>query len=87
VADQPPELVVADQAAWRAWLADHHGDPSGVRLVLAKKGVADPTSLTYDQALDEALSQGWIDGQVGRRDGGRMRPAARLLRCRGPVRS
>ena len=47
MADQPPELLVADQAAWRTWLADHHDDPSGVRLVLAKKGVVDPTSLTY----------------------------------------
>ena len=37
-------------------------------LVLAKKGVTDPTSLTYDQALEEALSFGWIDGQVRRRD-------------------
>jgi uncharacterized protein YdeI (YjbR/CyaY-like superfamily) len=37
-------------------------------LVLAKKGVVGPTQLTYDQALDAALCQGWIDGQVGRRD-------------------
>ena len=37
-------------------------------LVLAKKGVTDPTSLTYDQALEEALCFGWIDGQVRRRD-------------------
>jgi uncharacterized protein YdeI (YjbR/CyaY-like superfamily) len=37
-------------------------------LVLAKKGIAEPTSLTYDQALEEALCFGWIDGQVRRRD-------------------
>ena len=41
---------------------------SGVWLVLAKKGTDQPTSLTYDQALDEALCHGWIDGQVRRRD-------------------
>jgi len=63
-----PELVVADRDAWRAWLAAHHETSSGVWLVLAKKGTTDPTTLTYDLALDEALSQGWIDGQVGRRD-------------------
>jgi len=63
-----PELLVADAAAWRAWLADHHDDPAGVWLVLAKKGTTTPTSITYDQALDEALCHGWIDGQVGRRD-------------------
>jgi len=33
-----------------------------------KEGTTDPTTLTYDLALDEALTQGWIDGQTGRRD-------------------
>lgn len=58
-----PELTVADAAAWRAWLVDHHADSLGVWLALAKKGTTTPTSLTYAQALDEALCQGWIDGQ------------------------
>jgi uncharacterized protein YdeI (YjbR/CyaY-like superfamily) len=39
-----------------------------VWLVLAKKGTTEPTSLTYEQALDEALCHGWIDGQIRRRD-------------------
>jgi uncharacterized protein YdeI (YjbR/CyaY-like superfamily) len=63
-----PELIVRDAAAWREWLANHHADPAGVWLVLAKKGTEKPTSLTYDQALEEALCHGWIDGQAGRRD-------------------
>jgi uncharacterized protein YdeI (YjbR/CyaY-like superfamily) len=63
-----PELVVADATAWRAWLGEHAADPTGVWLVLAKKGTTVPTSLTYDEALEEALCHGWIDGQVGRRD-------------------
>jgi uncharacterized protein YdeI (YjbR/CyaY-like superfamily) len=63
-----PELTVADAATWRRWLAGHHDDPAGVWLVLAKKGTTKPTSLTYDQALEEALCHGWIDGQVRRRD-------------------
>ena len=63
-----PELIVRDAAAWREWLANHHADPTGVWLVLAKKGTEKPTSLTYDQALEEALCHGWIDGQAGRRD-------------------
>ena len=37
-------------------------------MVLAKKGMTDPTSLTYAQALEEALCQGWIDGQKRSRD-------------------
>ena len=36
--------------------------------MLAKKGTTEPTSLTYDQALEEALCHGWIDGQARRKD-------------------
>lgn len=65
---EPPELIVRDAEAWRTWLVRHHADPAGVWLVLAKKGTEKPTSLTHDQALEEALCHGWIDGQAGRRD-------------------
>jgi uncharacterized protein YdeI (YjbR/CyaY-like superfamily) len=68
VADEPAELMVADADGWRGWLAANVGQEAGVWLVLAKKGTAAPTSLTYDEALDEALAHGWIDGLVGRRD-------------------
>jgi uncharacterized protein YdeI (YjbR/CyaY-like superfamily) len=57
------ELVVADADAWHEWLTEHHQDSDGVWLILAKKNVTTPTSLTYDQALEEALCHGWIDGQ------------------------
>lgn len=70
MAGEPPELVVADGAAWCAWLAENHGEQGGIWLVLAKKGTTEPTSLTYDEALLGALAYGWIDGQVRRRDGG-----------------
>ena len=63
-----PELLVPDRSAWRDWLGEHHLESPGVRLVLAKKGTTEPTSLAYDEALDEALCHGWIDGQVDRRD-------------------
>ena len=79
-----PELVVADASAWGAWLDAHDGEPDGVWLVLAKKGVADPTSLTYDQALDEALCHGWIDGQVTKRDGATYRQRFTPRRSRSP---
>jgi uncharacterized protein YdeI (YjbR/CyaY-like superfamily) len=68
VAAELTELVVRDQDAWRAWLDEHHDEPTGVRLVLAKKGTTEPTTLSYDEALEEALCQGWIDGQSKRRD-------------------
>lgn len=66
--DELPELVVSDVVGWREWLYESHEHASGVWLVLAKKGTTQPTSLRYDEALEEALCQGWIDGQVRRRD-------------------
>jgi uncharacterized protein YdeI (YjbR/CyaY-like superfamily) len=63
-----PELLVADVAKWRTWLRGHYSKSQGVWLVLAKKGTTDPTRLSYDEALDEAICFGWIDGQLGRRD-------------------
>lgn len=68
MAETLPELVVADVVGWRDWLGDHAGESPGVWLVLAKKGTTAPTALSYDQALEEALCNGWIDGQVQRRD-------------------
>ena len=56
-------FVVVDAAAWRAWLDANEDSADGVWLVLAKKGTTEPTSVTYAQALDEALCSGWIDGQ------------------------
>jgi uncharacterized protein YdeI (YjbR/CyaY-like superfamily) len=46
--------------AWRAWLAKHHASSSGVWLVYAKKHTGIP-SLTYNEAVEEALCFGWID--------------------------
>jgi uncharacterized protein YdeI (YjbR/CyaY-like superfamily) len=68
VADELPELLVADAEAWGTWLREHHARAQGVWLVLAKKGTTEPTTLDYERALEEALCVGWIDGQIGRRD-------------------
>ena len=63
-----PTLILSDAAAFRAWLDANRDRSEGVWLVLAKKGTTDPTSLTYAQALEAALCQGWIDGQKRSRD-------------------
>jgi uncharacterized protein YdeI (YjbR/CyaY-like superfamily) len=63
-----PELLVRNTAAWRAWLGKHHATSGGVWLVLARKGTTKPTSLAHDEALEEALCHGWIDGQGRGRD-------------------
>ena len=61
------ELVVADAAALRAWLLVHHASSPGVWLALTRKG-GTVTTLTWQQAVDEALCVGWIDGQTRKRD-------------------
>ena len=68
-----PELLVAGAAEWRTWLRSNQSKSQGVWLVLAKKGTTHPTTLTYDEALDEAICFGWIDGQLGRRDSATFR--------------
>lgn len=45
------------------WLEKNHMDSSGIWLRIFKKN-SGVLSLNYDQALDEALCFGWIDGQV-----------------------
>jgi uncharacterized protein YdeI (YjbR/CyaY-like superfamily) len=50
-------------AAWRAWLAGHHASDSGLWLKIAKSTAAEGT-LSYAEALDEALCFGWIDAQT-----------------------
>ncbi len=61
------ELVVADAEALRAWLLVNHATSPGVWLALTKKG-GGRTTLTWQQAVDEALCVGWIDGQARKRD-------------------
>lgn len=68
MAGELPQLLLLDAAAWREWLGLHHTSSPGVWLRLAKKGTADPTRLGYEQALEEALCHGWIDGQMRRFD-------------------
>ncbi|MEU4528384.1 YdeI/OmpD-associated family protein [Micromonospora ureilytica] len=61
------ELVVTDADALRVWLAANHGTSPGVWLALTKKG-GTVTTLTWQQAVDEGLCVGWIDGQARKRD-------------------
>ncbi len=63
--ESAPRLEPRTRAAWRRWLAAHHGESSGIWLVLAKKGAR---GLSYDDAVAEALCFGWIDSRVRRLD-------------------
>ena len=61
------ELIVVDAAALRGWLSAHHTTSPGIWLALTRKG-GTVTTLTWQQAVDEALCFGWIDGQARKRD-------------------
>lgn len=60
-------LVVADEAGLRQWLVENHETSEGVWLALTKKG-GTVTTLTWQQAVDQGLCFGWIDGQGAKRD-------------------
>jgi len=47
-------------AAWREWLEEHHATQSELWVGLRKKHV--PVGITWQEAVDEALCFGWIDG-------------------------
>jgi uncharacterized protein YdeI (YjbR/CyaY-like superfamily) len=49
--------------AWRDWLERNHASSSGVWLVYAKKH-SGLSSLSYNDAVEEALCFGWIDSKV-----------------------
>lgn len=56
-----------DRAAWRAWLAENHVKEQNIWLQLYKKD-ANVSSVSYSEAVDEALCFGWIDSTVRKHD-------------------
>jgi uncharacterized protein YdeI (YjbR/CyaY-like superfamily) len=56
------QLVFENRAAFREWLVDNHQKSPGIWLVFRKD--AEIKTLTADEALEEALCFGWIDGQI-----------------------
>lgn len=76
-----PVLTVPDLSGWTCWLEEHHAQSNGVWLTLAKKGASEPTGLSYDDALAEALCYGWIDGRLS---GGDDRTFRRTFTPRRP---
>jgi uncharacterized protein YdeI (YjbR/CyaY-like superfamily) len=57
-----PVLLFVAQSDWRAWLEKNHMQFQGLWLKHAKKS-SGKTSVSYQEALEEALCFGWIDSQ------------------------
>jgi uncharacterized protein YdeI (YjbR/CyaY-like superfamily) len=56
-------LLFEARGEWRAWLESHHDEAGEAWLVLYKKGVREGT-LTLEEAVQEAVCFGWIDGRL-----------------------
>jgi uncharacterized protein YdeI (YjbR/CyaY-like superfamily) len=59
--------VFPDAAAFRAWLEQHHDDTDHLWVGYYRKATG-KTSISYPEAVDEALCFGWIDGITFRVD-------------------
>lgn len=55
-------LTFPNREDFRAWLSEHCLSSDGVWLLFGKAG--GPKTLTANEALEEALCFGWIDGQM-----------------------
>jgi uncharacterized protein YdeI (YjbR/CyaY-like superfamily) len=63
-----PVMLFATQPDWRAWLQENHLKSKGLWLKHAKKS-SGKTSVSYQEALEEALCYGWIGSQMQAYDG------------------
>jgi len=57
-----PEMLFATRADFRAWLSENAETSGGVWLVFGK--TKEVVTLSANEALEEALCFGWIDGQM-----------------------
>jgi uncharacterized protein YdeI (YjbR/CyaY-like superfamily) len=49
-----------DRAGWRLWLIEHHPTSKGVYLVSWRRATG-KASVSYEEAVEEALCVGWVD--------------------------
>lgn len=61
------EFYAKDRATWRRWLMKNHATAKNIWLLLHKKSSAQ-TSVSYVEAVEEALCFGWIDSKPNKRD-------------------
>ena len=60
-------VSVEDRAAWRVWLSSNHANEREIWLLFYKKA-SGRSSISYDDAVEEALCYGWIDSVIRRVD-------------------
>jgi len=65
--EQLSTFSAKDRHEWREWLKKNHLTSPGVWLIYYKKG-SGKSSVSYNEAVEEALSFGWIDSKVNSLD-------------------
>ena len=61
--DPSKTLYVPTREAWRKWLAKNHDRATEIWLIYPKKESGEPR-VEYNDAVEEALCFGWIDGMT-----------------------
>ena len=61
------KVFAENRQEWRSWLEQNHDKASEIYLVFYKLSTKKPT-VTYEEAVEEALCFGWIDGVRKGRD-------------------
>ena len=56
-------IYFADSSEWRQWLEKNHSTADNAWLVFYKRN-SGTASISYDEAVEEALCFGWIDGKM-----------------------
>jgi uncharacterized protein YdeI (YjbR/CyaY-like superfamily) len=59
------ELYVKTREEWREWLEENHSKIQGIWLIYYKK-ISGKPRIPYNDAVEEALRYGWIDGKIKR---------------------
>lgn len=56
-------LLFEDREQWRRWLADNHSSAREAWITQFKKA-SSRVAVSYEEAVEEALCYGWIDGMI-----------------------
>jgi uncharacterized protein YdeI (YjbR/CyaY-like superfamily) len=64
---QSQQFYAEDRTIWRDWLQKNHNKAKSVWLILYHRDSGKP-SVTYNDAVEEALCFGWIDSKANMRD-------------------
>ena len=74
------EITASNRAEWRAWLAQNGKSAKNISLIYYKKHSGVP-SISYREAVEEALCFGWIDSTARKVDEKRYKQTFTPRKC------